>query len=58
MSSLHLYQTKNDRANFKHRGRGVTVIASTSCRPDCDCAQRLVRCQKAASVDQNRTIFV
>jgi hypothetical protein len=33
------------------------MIAPTNCK-DCDCAQRLVRCQKAAAVEQYPTIFV
>ncbi len=51
MSSLHLYETKNDRADLKHPGYSVTVIAPTNCK-DCDCAQRLVRCEKTAPVDR------
>ena len=50
MSSLRLYKTKNDRADFKYPGYSVTVIAPTNCK-DCDCAQRLVRCQKASQVE-------
>ncbi len=37
MSSLHLYKTKNDRADLKHPG--YSVIATSNCK-DCDCAQR------------------
>ncbi len=51
MSSLHLHETKNDRADLKNPGYSVTVIARTNCK-DCDCAQRLVRCQKTAPVDR------
>ena len=54
MSSPHLYETKNNRADPKLPGYRV-LIAPTNCK-DCDCAQRLVRCQKAAQ--QHRTIFV
>jgi hypothetical protein len=50
--SSHLY--KNDRADPKLPGYRV-LIAPTNCK-DCDCAQRLVRCQNA--VEQHRTVFV
>jgi predicted Zn-ribbon and HTH transcriptional regulator len=50
--SSHLY--KNDRADPKLPGY-ILLIAPTNCK-DCDCAQRLVRCQNA--VEQHRTIFV
>ena len=56
MSSLHLYETKNGRADLKRPRYGVTMIARTDCK-DCDCAQRLVRCHKAAPVEQHCTIF-
>jgi hypothetical protein len=52
MSSL----PKNYRADLEHPGYIVTMIAPTNCK-DCDCAQRLVRCQKAAAVEQHPTIF-
>jgi hypothetical protein len=51
MSSLHLYQTKNGGADLKRPAYNVTLIALTYCK-DCDCAQRLVRCQKATAVKQ------
>ena len=57
MSPHYLYKTKNDRADLKHLGYSVTMIAPTNCK-DCDCAQRLVRCQKATAVEQYSTIFV
>ena len=50
MLSLDQYKIKNDR-----RGYSVTINAPT-CK-DCDCAQRLLRCQKAAPVEQHCTIF-
>ena len=53
MSSLHLYQTKNDGADLKCPR---TLFAPTYCK-DCDCAQRLVRCQRAVQVEQHCTIF-
>ena len=56
MSSLRLHQTKNDRADLKRPGYSETLIAPTNCK-DCDCAQRLVRCQKAVQVEQHCTIF-
>jgi hypothetical protein len=46
---------KNYRADLKYPGYIVT-IAPTNCK-DCDCAQRLVRCQKATAVEQHCTIF-
>jgi len=46
---------KNYTADLKHRGYTV-MIAPTKCK-DCDCAQRLVRCQKATAVEQHPTIF-
>ena len=53
MSSL---PNKNYRADLKYPGYAV-MIAPTNCK-DCDCAQRLVRCQKATAVEQYPTIFV
>lgn len=29
------------------------MIAPTNCNPDCDCAQRMVRCERAGSVDRD-----
>jgi len=52
MSSLHLYQTKNDGADLERPGYNVTLIAPTYCK-DCDCAQRLVRCQRGVQVEQH-----
>ncbi len=52
MSSPRL--CKNGRADPKLPGYRV-VIAPTNCK-DCDCAQRLVRCQNA--VEQHRSMFV
>ena len=49
MSSLHLYQTKNDGADLK---RPRTLFAPTYCKD-----QRLVRCQRAVQVEQHCTIF-
>ena len=46
---------KNYRADLKYPGYTV-MIAPTNCK-DCDCAQRLVRCQKATAVEQYPTIF-
>ena len=51
MSSL----PKNYRADLKYPGY-IVMIAPTNCK-DCDCAQRLVRCQKATAVEQHPTIF-
>jgi hypothetical protein len=45
MSSL---PNKNYRADLKYPGYAV-MIAPTNCK-DCDCAQRLVRCQKATAL--------
>jgi len=50
--SSHLY---SDRADPKLPGYRV-VIAPTN-RKDCDCAQRLVRCQKAIAVEQYPAVF-
>jgi len=52
MSSL----PKDYRADLKYPGYAV-IIAPTNCK-DCDCAQRLVRCQNATPVEQYPTIFV
>ena len=52
MSSL----PKNYRADLKYPGYTV-MIAPTNCK-DCDCAQRLVRCQKTIAVEQYPIIFV
>jgi hypothetical protein len=52
MSSHHLSQTKNDRADLKRPRYNVTMIAPTYCK-DCDCAQRLVRCQRGVQVEQH-----
>ena len=43
------------RADHKHPGY-IVMIAPTNCK-DCDCAQRLVRCQKITAVEQHPTIF-
>jgi len=47
---------RNYRADLKYPGYTV-MIAPTNCK-DCDCAQRLVRCQNATPVEQYPTIFV
>jgi hypothetical protein len=46
---------KNYRADLKY-ARYTVMIVPTNCR-NCDCAQRLVRCQKATVVDQYPEIF-
>jgi hypothetical protein len=43
---------KNYRADLKYPGY-IVMIAPTNCK-DCDCAQRLVRCQKATAIEQQR----
>jgi hypothetical protein len=51
MLLLDQYKIKNDRPGYS-----VTTNALANCK-DCDCAQRLLRCQKAAPVEQHCTIF-
>ncbi len=51
MSSL----PKNYRADLRPPGY-ILMAAPLNCK-DCDCAQRLVRCQKATAVEQHLTIF-
>ena len=56
LGGIHVVDPQELQADLKYPGYAV-MIAPTNCK-DCDCAQRLLRCQKATAVEQYPTIFV